>query len=226
MAFVQDENVINVPTVIVRRGSSEIGRFVETPAGTTIEGDIADIAEGVDRDRRHPGRYERGKLLASGTYAVREGWRRTGTETFEVYERPGGGLVAHSLIARKDGTSVETWASIDGEKKPRFVEVTHRGASVTRTRYRAGSGSWLAHSRGAEGGIINQDVALPPAVIAPATITYAWARGASRAYVASEKGIGAMREVRARVGEGDVPKFVKLESGETRTLVSTQRARR
>ena len=212
MAVVQNENITNVPTVIVRRGSSEIGRFVETPAGATIERDIADIAEG--KAKVHPGRYERGPLISSGTYLLRDARRRhEGTERFELYERPGGGLIAHSLISKPNGTSVETWAAIDGEKKPRFVEVTHRGATATRTRYRRAGDTWAAHSRGAEAGIVDQTVAMPDAVIAPATITYWWARDAARIYVAGENGIGSMKRVAFKIdGEN-----VRLADGSTRT---------
>jgi Thioredoxin len=214
MQLVQDANITNVPTVIAYRGGNEIGRFVETPAGTTVEGDIADIAEG--KVKAHPGRYERGPLLSSGMYLLRDAKRKAaGTERFEIYERPGGGLLAHSLIAKKDGATIETWAAIDGEKKPRFVEVTHRDGTVTRTRYRRAGETWAAHSRGADGGIIDQTVAMPDAVIAPASITYVWALGASKVYVAAENGIGAMNGTRYEI-DGDV---VRLADGSTRTLI-------
>jgi Thioredoxin len=218
MSLVQDANVTNVPTVIVERGGAELGRFVETPAGATIESDIADIVEGTIKP--HPGRHERGALLSAGTYLLRDARRRhAGTERFEVYERPGGGMIAHSVISRRDGSSVETWAAIDAEKKPRFLEVTHRDGVVTRTRYRRAGETWAAHSRGAEGGIIDQTVTMPEAVIAPASITYLWAVGASRVYVAAENGIGAMNRVRYEV-DGDV---VRLADGSTRTLMSPRR---
>lgn len=214
MDVVQDANITNVPTVIVHRGDSEIGRFVETPAGATVEGDVADIVEG--KPKAHPGRHERGALLSKGTYLLRDARRRhAGTEQFEVYERPGGGMIAHSMISKRDGSSIETWAAVDAEKKPRFVEVTHRDGVVTRTRYRRAGDTWAAHSRGAEGGIIDQTVAMPEAVIAPASITYLWAVGASRVYVAAENGIGAMNRVRYEV-EGDV---VRLADGSTRKLL-------
>lgn len=220
MPIVQSANITNVPTVIVRRGLTEIGRFVETPAGASIEADIADIAEG--KAKLHPGRHERGALLSSGTYLLRDARRRhQGTERFELYERPGGGVIAHSLIAKRDGTSVETWAAIDAEKKPRFVEVTHRDGNVTRTRYRRSGDTWTAHSRGADGGIVDQTVTMPDAVIAPATITYEWARGASRVYVASEEGIGAMKAAAYEI-KGDV---IRLRDGSTRTLVRSATAR-
>ncbi len=220
MDFVQSENITNVPTVIVRRGEKEIGRFVETPAGASVECDIADIAHGEAKP--HPGRHERGALLTTGIYELRDARRRpTGTERFELYERPGGGVVAHSVIAKRDGTSVETWAALDAEKKPRFVEVTHRGATTTRTRYRRAGDTWVAHSRGADGGIIDQTVALPDCVISPATVTFGWACDAETVYVASEKGIGAMQTVPFEIAmKGDVPKVVRLKDGSERRLVT------
>ena len=217
MAVVAGENITNVPTVIVRRAEREIGRYVETPAAKTIEEDIADIVSGTQK--RHPSRTERGKLVTSGTYVLRSGRAITGTERFEIYERPGGGTVAHSTIARRDGTEVETWATIDADRKPRSVEVTHRAATTTRTRFRRNGDQWTAVSRGSDGGIIEQTVMAPAAFLAPATITYAWARGSATAFVVPESGVGTTRSVSYEIGPGDVPKFVKLADGSSRTLV-------
>ncbi|HUP59067.1 MAG TPA: thioredoxin family protein [Thermoanaerobaculia bacterium] len=206
MELVQGENITNVPTVIVRRGANEVGRFVETPAGTTIEGDIADIAYGTPQT--HPGRHERGALVTRGTYRLRDARRRfEGTETFEIYE----GRIVHSMIRKRDGTSIETWAG------PTFVEITTRGATTTRTRFRRDGELWHAHSRGADGGIVDQTLVAPAAVVTPATMTWAWARGESRAYVASERG-GVIREVNARVDGGEVPRRVRLSDGSVRVL--------
>lgn len=205
MALVQGENITNVPTVIVRRGANEIGRFVETPAGATIESDIADIAFGTPKP--HPSRHERGALKTSGTYLLRDARRRfEGTETFEVYEK-----IVHSVIRKRDGTSIETWAS------PTFVEITTRGATTTRTRFRRDGDTWHAHSRGADGGIIDQTLVAPAEVVTPATVTFAWARGVSRAYVASDRG-GVIRDFAARVDEGEIPRRVRLSDGSTRVL--------
>ena len=214
MDFVQDANITNVPTVIVHRGSEEIGRFVETPAGTSVESDVADIVEG--KAKAHPGRHERGALLSSGTYLLRDARRRVeGTERFEVYERPGGGRIAHSVIAKRGGVTVETWAAVDAGNQPRFVEVTRRDGTVTRTRYRRAAETWSAHSRGADGGIVDQTVAMPEAVITPASVTYLWAVGASRVYAAAEDGVGAMTRVRYEI-DGDT---VRLADGSTRVLM-------
>lgn len=218
MDVITGENITNVPTVIVRRDGQELGRFVETPASPTIEEDVASIVAGTPKP--HPGRYERGALMATGTYQLRDAKRRhEGTERFELYERPGGGVVAHSLIGKRDGTSIETWAAIDAERKPRFVEVTHRGAKTTRTRFRRSGTMWSAHSRGADGGIVDQDVSAPETFVAPATITYAWARGAASAYVVPEKGVGEVGLVRARVDDALIPRYVKFADGSERRLL-------
>ncbi|HKR65711.1 MAG TPA: thioredoxin family protein [Thermoanaerobaculia bacterium] len=212
------QNITNVPTVIVRDGAKELGRFVETPASATIEDDVCDIAAGTQKP--HPGRYDRGALLKSGTYVLRDAHRRVeGNERFELYERPGGGVLAHSVIAKRDGMT-ETWAALDEKHETRFVEVTHRAGTTTRTRYRRDGESWSAHSRGSSGGIVDQSVPASATVIAPATITYAWARNATSAYVVPEDGVGMRREVKFRVDAADVPRWVKLEDGSTRKLVT------
>ena len=208
MTTVQGEDITNVPTVIVKSGEKEMGRFVETPAGATIEEDIADIIAGTPKP--HPGRHERGALKTSGTYLLRDARRRVaGTEQFEIYEK-----LVHSVIRKTDGTSIETFAS------PTYVEITSRGATTTRARFRRTDKTWSAESRGAAGGIVDQTLVTPDALITPATVTYAWARNAAQAYVIPEHGMGEVRAVSARVAEGDVPKFVRLEDGSTRKLIT------
>jgi hypothetical protein len=213
-------NITNVPTVIVSSADRgvELGRFVETPAAATVEDDVCDIVAGTPKP--HPGRIERGGLLTSGKYQLRDARRRQeGIETFEVYARPAGGVLAHSLIVKRDGSSIETWAS------PQSVEVTHRvGGTVaahrttTRTRIRRDGEAWSAHSRGATG-IVDQTVAAPATYVAPATITYAWARDAASAYVVPERGVGAVSTLNVKVAAGDVPKYVKFADGSERRLV-------
>lgn len=221
MEVIGGRNITNVPTVIVSSAGNapaELGRYVETPAGATIEDDICDIVEGTPKP--HPGRIERGKLLTSGVYELRDARRRReGMETFELYERAAGGVIAHSMIRRNDGSSIETWAT------PQSVEVTHRAAgtiaahrTTTRTRFRRDGETWFANSRGATG-IVEQTVVAPSAYVSPATVTYAWIDdAAASAYIVPERGVGSVGPVRVRVAEGDVPKWVKFEDGSSRVL--------
>jgi hypothetical protein len=191
--------------------------MVETPAAATVEEEVCDIFSGTVKP--HPGRYERGAMTASGTYVLRDArGRRQGTEVFETYERPGGGTIVHSVIARNGGTSIETWAAVDGERKPRFIEVTERDGRMTRTRYRRDGEKWTAHSRGVTG-IVDQDVAAPEAFVTPATVTWAWARRAERVYAVAG-GAGTVRPLDARVGPGELPAYVRFSDGSSRVLAT------
>ena len=215
MDTIQSLGVTNVPTVRVLRAEAEIGRYVETPANGTVEADIADILEGTQKP--HPGRLELGAVLSSGTYLLRDARRRaSGTESYTIYERPKGGVIVKSVIARGT-TKTETWASFDKDRKPLSAEVTHRTKDgVTRTRYSRREGLLYATSRGATGGIVQQVLAMPDdaALVTPATVTYAWAAG-KRAYVAGEGGPGALRDADWRVdGRG-----VRFADGATRSGV-------
>jgi hypothetical protein len=222
MDVIAGRNITNIPTVIVSSAepghATELGRFVETPAGATVEDDVCDIVAGTPKP--HPGRLERGALISSGTYELLDARRRReGTDTFELFIRPAGGVLAHSIITKRDGTSIETWAS------PQSVEVTHRVTgtasahrTTTRTRFRRDGDTWAAHSRGATG-IVDQTVAAPAAFVSPATITYAWARDAASAYIVPERGVGAVGSLHVQVAAGDVPKYVKFEDGSVRRLM-------
>lgn len=55
--FAEDYGISRVPTVIVEREGEEVGRFVETPTGETIEGDLAAIllSQGKSREGAEPG---------------------------------------------------------------------------------------------------------------------------------------------------------------------------
>ncbi|HEY0139560.1 MAG TPA: thioredoxin family protein [Thermoanaerobaculia bacterium] len=215
METIQSLSITNVPTVRVLREESEIGRYVETPANGTVEADIADILHGTQQP--HPGRLELGAVLSSGTYILRDPKRRAnGTESYTIYERPRGGAIVKSVIAR--GTSkTETWASFDKDRKPLSAEVTHRTSDgVTRTRYSRRENLLYATSRGATGGIVQQVLAVPDdfALVTPATVTYAWAAG-KRAYVAGEGGAGALRDADWSVN-GTTVKFADGTTRRTR----------
>lgn len=208
MDVIAGRNITNVPTVIVSREGRELGRMNETPASATVEEDICDIVAGTPKP--HRGRIgERGALLSSGTYVLRDARKRIeGTEVFEVYEN-----ATHSTITRRDGTIVETWAT------PVYVEVTTRAGKLTRTRFRRDGETWTAISRGANG-IIEQTVAAPAAFVSPATVSYAAAREAKRVFVVPELGMGTVAAVDVRVAPGAVPRFVRFEDGSSRTLMT------
>jgi thiol-disulfide isomerase/thioredoxin len=207
MAVVAGRNITNVPTVIVTREGRELGRMNETPASATVEEDICDIVAGTPKP--HPGRIDRGALLSSGTYVLRDARKRIeGTEVFEVYEK-----ATHSTITRGDGRIIETWAT------PTFVEVTTRADRLTRTRFRRDGENWTAISRGATG-IIEQTVAAPAAFVSPATLSYVSAREAKEVFVVPELGMGRVSAVAVRVGEGAVPSQVKFADGSSRTLIT------
>ncbi|HET7437169.1 MAG TPA: thioredoxin family protein [Thermoanaerobaculia bacterium] len=218
MDLIVREDITNVPTVLVQRNGAEVGRFVETPAGATIESDIADIVNGTPKP--HPGRYERGAQITSGAYELRRGRRIVGNETFELYERKEGGVIAHSVIANRDGTSTETWAAADAAQKPLFAEVTHRVHGVaTRTRFRRDGDGWGAVSRGARSGIAEQSLTMPEALVTPASVTFAWASGARTAFFAPEEGLGATRAVDFKIRmRGRVPERVECADGTQRIL--------
>lgn len=182
MDVIQDLNVTNVPTVRVVQAGNEIGRYVETPANGTVEADVADIVEG--KQKAHPGRLELGAVLSSGTFR---------NETYTIYERPKGGVIVRSVIAR-GSTKTETWASYDKDRRSLSAEITHRDAGgVTRTRYSRRGEMLYATSRGASGGIVQQTVRVPEdvALVTPARITQLWAKGKA-AYVARAEGPGAL----------------------------------
>jgi len=221
MDFIQANSITNVPTVIVRRGGAEIGRYVETPVSASIERDIVDIV--AARQQPHPGALARGAKIAEGTYALRDARHRAnGTERFAIYERPGGGYLAHSVISMRDGRRIETFATVDADHKPKFAEVTLRAdGKSSRARFRHDGKEVSATSRGANGGITSQVVAAPLALITPATVSYGWASNGD-AYVVPEEGVGFVRNVSARV-EMDtklgVPRVVRLGDGSERRLI-------
>ncbi len=123
MELIQERRIINVPTVIVERGGRELGRIVETPAGASVEADLAAILAGAPG--AHPGRWERKEKLASGTYAhIDASGKRFATEAWELYRAPEDGLLVHSAISGAE--EVEVWHSVDRERRLDVLEVTKR----------------------------------------------------------------------------------------------------
>ena len=177
MNTIQALGIINVPTMIVKRNGQELGRFVETPAANTIEEDLAAILEG--KPPKHNGRWDRGPLLAHGSYSIRDGEGRTvGTEKFEQYRTAEMGYLIHSEILAGE-LSTEVWYRVDAANRPSFVEVTKkRGAGILRTRFRFDNNKTMTvRLRGNESGTSEQVVSVPDlfGVSSPAAASASWA---------------------------------------------------
>jgi hypothetical protein len=217
MELIQERRIINVPTVIVERGGRELGRIVETPAGASVEADLAAILAGAAS--AHPGRWERKEKLASGTYThVDVAGRRVATEAWELYSAPEDGLLLHSAISGAD--EVEVWHSVNRERRLDVLEVTKRkDGRLERARWFRDGKRLLGHLRGNDSGIVDQTVAVPESValLSPATLAEGWAAAAAEGAQAAalydaagemERPLGvlrAVRSVRRESGSATVP---------------------
>jgi hypothetical protein len=183
---IADGRIINVPTVIVESGGRagvggpqgpplvELGRITETPAGETMEADVAAILGG--RAPEHPGRYERGPELARGTYLYRDAGGRRGEERWTIFARKDGGRLVRSRIDTGD-LVVEVFQGTDATGKLKFAEITKRqGEAVERARFSVNGDQLSGHLRGREAGILQQNLVLPPsfAFATPAIATSGW----------------------------------------------------
>jgi len=177
--------IINVPTVIVESSEEgEIGRITETPAGKTMEEDIAAILAG--RPGEHEGRYERGPEVARGTYVYRDASGKRGEERWTLFAREDGGRLVRSQIEIGD-LVVEVFQGTDATGKLKFAEITKRqGEAVERARFFVEGDHLTGRLRGKEAGILQQDLVLPPsfAFAAPAIAASGWMGGGGRAAVA------------------------------------------
>jgi len=203
LELIRDEHVTNVPTIIVTRGAAEVGRIVETASTTSVESDLAAILDGTLPP--NPGRYERKTLIVNGTYDVRDKNGAKGVENFELWSTPKGGLLVRSIVT-KGNERIETFAALDANKQPDFVEVTRTsGKHVVRTRCHKSDGEWVVVARGDEFGISEQHTVIPATLVTPATITLAWplfCPGFDRcdpldAYVISDDVLGHLTVVRS-----------------------------
>jgi hypothetical protein len=178
---VQPRRIINVPTVIVERSGNEIGRIVETPAGPTIEEDLAAITSG--KPLAHKGRWERGPEVARGAYSFRDrGGKPCGSETWEMYSTSEGGYLLHSLVELADSTA-EVFYRVNKDRKPTFVEITRRRDNdISRARFTIEDHTMTVRSRGNLSGIVQQTVEVPKQLIflAPAVAASGWVCPQSR----------------------------------------------
>jgi hypothetical protein len=178
--------VINVPTILVDRGESEIGRVTETPAVEVVEEDVAAILSG--RPNPHAGRYERAGEIARGSYRyVDESGAERGSERWTIWERPKGGRLVHATIAR-DGSEIEVFQGTAADGKLAFAEVTRRqGEGVMRARWWLDGGLLTGRLRGREAGILQQELLVGSdfAFASPAIAASGWMSAGTAAPAAS-----------------------------------------
>jgi len=157
---VQPRRITNVPTVIVERAGREIGRIVETPAGSTMEEDLAAILNG--KPPVHNGRWERGPKIANGEYSYRDrSGKQLGTESWELFSTSEGGYLIHSRISTSDLTT-DVFHRVDSKRRPSFTEVTKsHGDDQTRTRFTIEKNTLTARMRGSASGVVSQTLEVP-----------------------------------------------------------------
>lgn len=162
--FVRQEQVTNVPTIIVRSGGEELGRFVERPRSEVVEKDLAAILE----DRPLPRALyfnDDDELLASGVLGLFDGEERIGEERWRLFATEDGGR--RLFIHRTDSAGgTETWLRLDDSGAPAFAEVTRRGeVELSRTRLYQGDGLLESTTRGDATGIVKQSVDWPAGAV-------------------------------------------------------------
>lgn len=158
---IQGRRILNVPTILVDGpGGGEIGRYVETPAGDSVEADVVAILSG--KPRPHDGRYERGPEIARGTYLYRDAaGAEKGTESWTLYERPEGGRLVHSRIQAGE-LETDVFEGTTAEGRLAFAEITRKqGEGVMRARFSVDGDTLTGNLRGREAGILKQDLVVP-----------------------------------------------------------------
>ncbi|MEM8993327.1 MAG: thioredoxin family protein [Acidobacteriota bacterium] len=162
--FVAREQITNVPTVIVRDGDREVGRFVERPRSEVVESDVAAILAGSPVPANVYFRDD-DVLLASGVLGVFDGDRRIGEERWRLFSMGNGG---HRLYVRQsdaDG-STESWLRFSIFGQPAFAEVTRRAdTELSRTRLWRRGDAATSTTRGDATGIVRQSVDWPAGAV-------------------------------------------------------------
>ena len=159
LPWIRDAELTNVPTLIVREGGQEIGRFVETAAGASMPADLATML--ARQPLQHQGPRGDGRLRLSGRYERRDAaGNSTGVEHWELFEDADGGRRLHAWNSSADATS-DMWHLYRPDGALRFVEITRRhGDWHSRSRYSVRDGKLQVTTRGDGSGIVRQVVDL------------------------------------------------------------------
>ena len=172
--YARDHRITNVPTILVKRGDLEIGRFIERPRSASV---ITDLAAILQRNPVPPpdAFAEDDVLLAKGEYVLRSAdGLDVGRETWSLFRTEEGHLrlgSRHIKTVSDSGGAVtelwQRWTPAEEGGRTGFVEVT-RDARGERSRTRLsrrsgedGNDSVGALTRGDAGGIVEQDLSLP-----------------------------------------------------------------
>jgi hypothetical protein len=213
----QEKRVVNVPTVIVERGGCELGRFVESPGGASVEDDIVAILNGHPNEQPRP--FRKAGLLASGAYRTLEGDSAKGREYWELYRTKENGLLVHSRVYPETGADVEVWEEVDAAQRPHLVEITRRaGAGLSRARYWLDGEKLTGHARGSDAGVMDQTLGVPAKVAfqSPAAASRGFGADVPAAYVANEDFAGRLGVLCTERCEEKELETVSVPAGEFR----------
>ncbi len=138
----------------------EFGRIVETPAGESVEADLAAILD--QQLPPHEGRWRRGEQIASGRYRILDpGGQQLGDEVWRLWHTEEGGRLLHT-IRHRGAATLEIWQREEASGETTFVEITRRqDGRHSRTRHSLIEGILTSTTRGNDTGIVHQTVALP-----------------------------------------------------------------
>ena len=177
---IRDRRITNVPTVILSREGSEIGRFVERAQSETIEQDLSEILTGVYLPRDVKGKQN---LIAEGIMKHHDGPSNPGViEEWKIGRREKGGYMVFSRVHR-GSTVTEVRLSTDETRKLKFLEITQRQEEqLRRTRYFIKENEITGVLRGSDTGIVRQTLSYQGHLVAetPALMVNGWLLGGSQ----------------------------------------------
>ena len=176
---VRNWKITNVPTVILLQEGEEIGRYVEHPQGSSIEGDLADMLDHSWMNRF--GEEKEPFLLAEGHMNLRqESGDLAGTERWHLYRTEDQGFELFSQVFR-NGATFEVRLTTAKDRRPSFLEVTERtDAYLRRARYFIENNGMTVTLRGSDTGVLRQTIGYSGSLIlsTPSAVVNGFSRSA------------------------------------------------
>src|SRR5262249_43304048 len=126
----------------------------------TFEEDLVELFAG--KLAVHNGRWDRGAMVAKGTYLYRDKENREcGNEVWELFTAVEGGYFLHSRIAIV-GLSTDVFERIDAKGRPAFADITKAlGDDRTRLHITVDGETLTARMRGSTSGVVTQTLEVP-----------------------------------------------------------------